>query len=1352
MQSMGPWNPPTPCRFGLSSLTLVVLTAFFATFAVAQSLPVTTYTTDDGLSYSQVWSIHQDRRGYVWIGTTDGLNRWDGVRFTTFSTADGLKDSTIRAIVEDDAGTLWFGTENGVARFDGRRINHFDVPGLEGIVWTGTKDQFGRVWLGTLSHGATVIHNGEFRTYGTAEGLASQYVYGLFADSKGYLWFGHRGDGVTRCRADIERGIDDCRRFGLEDGLPHLDVRAFVEDSRGFVYLGTRGGGIARWDGEEFRTFTESDGIGENDIYALHILSGDEIAVGTLNRGVDFCSLPEFRGCRSFTMSNGLPDDAALALMQDNDQAIWVGYQSGLARISTGNMLSFTVRDGLPHSTAYAVSGDPRGNVWVGTLGGLVSIWIDDETNSATRVDVITSDDALPGDQVWDLLRDSKGRFWVATEGGLCQYDANRKRCARVFDSDNGLPSNDLITLRESSKGEILASTNEGLSIIAIDGPRVSIRNLTTDDGLAGSFVYGIAEDAFGRIWVGSDQGLSVVDGESIRSYTTDDGLPVNEIHAIHRDRDGVLWVGSNGGGLTEFTPPEPGSGEPPRFMNYGTEVGVHPAIAAIKENEDGRLWLGTVRGAILFDPSLGRQGSRAVVALVDRASGLVANEVNAFDYDANGNLWIAAAGGVTRYDPQIALKTVPAPRVIIESVVTPHMLWLAPFCKPDIERSNRQWLDGGRIELAPRSVSVRFDYRSRSLSSPKRVAYQVRLAGFRDEWSDATNVTFKEYTNLFPGRYTFEVRASIRVGVWGEPERIEMEIFPAWWQRRSFIASGLAGFVILLGLGYRARVYSINRRNLELKNAVDERTEDLRRYARALEGHSHALDRANTRIREADRVKSEFLANMSHELRTPLNSIIGFSDVLVPGLESKIGDRQHRFLKNIQTSGRYLLLLINNLLDLSKIEAGRADVVAESARVDEIVETTCEIVQGYAADRKIEVNATVPTSMPKVLIDVPKFRQILLNLLSNAVKFSSAGDLVNVEVRSIPWGSSPLEVDSFELIVSDHGPGISDADREAIFEEFRQVGGGVAHPGGTGLGLALVRRFVELLGGRISVESSTGHGSTFTVLLPVEYRVPRSEESGERKLDSVQPRVIVLSANDEVFERLAGTMEREGFAPVRIRSIEDAVRMVRRIDPVAIVVTINLEAPDDWRVLREVGSDSNLSKLTVGICLTHGTRIAMAIGADSLLLHPFETRAASTMLASFRDAESAAPLFVEDSSARLADLGKTACGNAYASRCATSAANAAALAAQLQPGLVVVDLAADDLTGFDAVSRLQHGKTTRHTPVVIVAPEGLEGSSFSTIPAGDTTTPLDEFALTLHELLRRRSARAVRLTAASLG
>lgn len=1336
-----------------AAFVLVVLVTLPVT---AQLLPVINYTPDDGLSHSQIWSVYQDSRGYIWVGTTEGLNRFDGVTFTTFGVREGLKNVTIRTVIEDSAHGLWIGTDNGLTYFDGRSFKYYgnNPAAPRGTIWGSTKDRFGRIWFGSQYSGAVVLENGRFHSFTKKDGLAIDYVYSIFADSRGDLWFGHRGAGVTRCTPDAAKGLVNCRIFTVADGLAHDDVHSITEDKDGNIYFATRGGGVSRWDGKSFRTFNTKNGLAQDDVYVVLVTPQNELLVGTIINGMNLCSLPDVQNCRLLTMDNGLPDNALLTAFRDRDNVLWLGFQSGLTRLGNQRLLNYTTRTGLPHQTVYALVANPDDSVWVGTLGGLVKLPSPTAPGLPGKYDVWKSP-PLPGIQVWALHRDSRGYLWIATEGGLCRFE--NQRCVQSFTQADGLVGDDLVSLGETAAGDLLVTSVEGISILhfAPGSPRPTIRSVTKKDGLIGSTIYAVVEDAEKRIWLGADQGLSCIDGEKVTSYTSHDGLPINEIFALHRDREGAIWIGTNGAGLVRFVPPARGEKLELHFQTYGRAYGVPDSIAAIEAGPRNTMWLGSTAGVTLFDPakSAAVPPVDSTLLTIDRGTGLAGNEVNALSTDSKGRLWIGFAGGAARFDTTAPTAAAPPPRVTIESLRTDGGLWRAPFSGIlDSKASSGGWLGKAPLSLAPTMKSIRVDYRGLSFRDRARLRYQVQLLGFDRGWSDETYETFKEYTNLDPGKYSFRVRAAIRGGSWGVPATLDLDIHPAVWQTKWFLALAVLAFVLLLTAGYQWRTYAINRRNRELEVAVAERTDDLRRYARALEEHSRALDRANARIREADRVKSEFLANMSHELRTPLNSIIGFSDVLVPNLREKIASREFRFLSNIQTAGRYLLLLINNLLDLSKIEAGRAEVFPEKVRVTDLVENTCAIVQGYAADRHIDIVAAVPAGMDDAFIDIPKFKQILLNLLSNAVKFSKSGDVVRVVVRTIPSSHSALGVESFEMSVIDQGPGIRKEDREMIFEEFRQVGGGSIHPGGTGLGLALVKRFVTLLGGSVEVESDTGKGSTFRVLLPMRVQIS-TEQGRSAARDESQPRIILLGESAHDAGLLATSLENEGFAPVRVRSARDAVRIARDIGPSGVIAQIGMMPDDGWELIRVMSSERDLSDLAIGICLSVHGRAAYAIAADALLLDPAAPERVAEMVEEFapRSGDSApAVLVLESDPGRRHACEAALTSRKFMPRVADSAADVLDLAIAEQPVAVVVNLMLASFTGFEAVRRLQRERRTRHIPVIVLASDGGGRAAFrDATPQEDPS--YDDLALTLHELLRRQSARAVRLAARSV-
>jgi signal transduction histidine kinase/CheY-like chemotaxis protein len=498
-----------------------------------------------------------------------------------------------------------------------------------------------------------------------------------------------------------------------------------------------------------------------------------------------------------------------------------------------------------------------------------------------------------------------------------------------------------------------------------------------------------------------------------------------------------------------------------------------------------------------------------------------------------------------------------------------------------------------------------------------------------------------------------------------------------------------------------------------QMKEEESRKVEELTRLTAELEARTAELADANREIAHASRAKSQFLANMSHELRTPLNSIMGFADIVLRRSATRLEEKEVKFITNIRTSGEHLLGLINDLLDLSKIEAGKLELHPEPFDVGERVEGVCALVHGVAAQRKISFDLDIPRGLPEVTGDPVRFKQVLYNLLSNAIKFSPEGATVRVEATEVAG-----EPASIRLAVIDQGIGIAPEDQETIFEEFSQVDGS---PGreqqGTGLGLALVRRFVELHGGSITVESAVGLGSTFTVTLPVRFVGARVEEPALDLPTSRERQVLVVEDDPTAYELLQRELRAAGYLPVRARTGEQAVELAHRLQPVAITLDIILPGLSGWEVLKALKAGEGTRDIPIVIVSMAGEQeLGFALGADDYFLKPVDAPRLLRRLAELAPIRGPSPqeLLIIDDDPTLHELLEAQLPEQYTFLTALSGREGIDLARQHRPSLVVLDLMMEGMDGFEVATRLKADPETRDLPIIVLTARDLSAEDRS--------------------------------------
>lgn len=1310
----GGWARRSGLRIAIAAL-LALLAATPGTL-LAQSYHIRNYSIDDGLGASQVWSVYQDRRGVMWFGTTHGVTRYDGQTFRTIGLRDGLPDPLVRTILEAPDGALWFGTNSGVALYDGKTVRAFtEADGLgRGPVWSSTIDAYGHVWFATQEGGVSVWDGRRFRSFARRDGLTDGFLYSVFSDSKGDLWLGTRDGIVLRFAPRPDGGISQVRQYGRSEGLPASPVRAITEDRFGNVYFGTRGGGVVRFDGTLFTEFANRDALPGSDVYALMVNSRDELVVGTVDGGVAICDVPERRSCRWIGKRNGLNVNGVYSLFEDRERTLWIGLNNGLAKLMTESFLNFGDRDGLVSSTIHSVVPDPSGDVWVGTVEGISRLHATGQRERPWETTSLTVADGLPSNGVWDIVRTRDGSLWAGTRGGLARIRDGK--VIRVYTRADGLPDDFVDDVFEDSAGRLWLGTSGGAARLDYASAKPRVERFTMAEGVSSNVVYCVTEDRAGRIWMATaTNGIDVWDGRRFRNYSLQQGLESKAVNEVYAASDGTVWAGTSGGGLAKY---DAGAD---RFVSFGSAAGLESdTVTAIVEASDGLLWLGTSNGIFVFDPRA--DGGRAVKHLTKR-NGLAGNEMlmnSALAFAADGSVWMGFSQGLTLYRRADEGEPTPfAPPAIVDRVIAGAgaRTLSVPF-SASTGSGIVEWLRDG-MELHWRDNRVMVHFRGLSYDDERDVRYQYQLVGFDADWSAETAIAFKEYTNLDPGRYTFQVRARGRDGAWSvEPARFSFVVLPPWWGTLWARLAGVAllAFVVFVYARYRTR--RIERSNRALQALVDERTEELKEYSRQLERHARELQAANERSLEANRTKSRFLATMSHELRTPLNSIIGFSEILNDRLAMRIGEREVGFLRNILDSGHHLLNLINNLLDLSKIEAGRMEVHAEPVRLIELISSVRSVLVGMAARKSIEVVATVSDDVPVIYVDGPKVRQILYNLVSNAIKFSPEGGRVDVDAVFVAAARSPLAVDSVGITVRDEGVGIAPELQELIFEEFRQTDEGSVLPGGTGLGLAIVRKLVEIQGGVVGVESEPGKGSTFRALLPVEITAHHFEtrEVESQPDGASSPKVMIVEDDEEFREQLAAQLEASGYSTFCLARGEEAVEVAEKLQPAVITLDVMLPGIDGWEVLRRLKASSKVGAVpVVMITAASNHELGIALGADDVLPKPVD---GARLLARIRRLAPADPsegggtvLVIDDDPSVHAIVRASVAPAGYQVISAEGGESGLELASALAPSVIVLDLMMPAVNGFEVAARLQQDPATASIPLLVLTSMDLSAA-----------------------------------------
>ncbi|MFT3791313.1 MAG: ATP-binding protein [Rudaea sp.] len=1146
-------------------------------------------TVADGLPSSHVYKIVEDGRGFVWIGTRDGLARYDGASFRVWrhDSADpaSLASNDVPTVYVDRAGRIWCGGDDGLSMLDpaaGDRFVHYrhdanDAASLStNDVWTITSGADDAIWIGGYGGGVDRLDPATGRIAhlraqpGGTQGLASDNVIALHFDAGARLWIG------------TDTGID---LRDTDGSVRHVDLSAVSDDGRfnvsGFAaeadgsILATTGHGLLRIGKDLKATVVAEKGLNDSHTYFVVRDAAGELWVGTRNGldRIDTNGRPYGYSENSF-VPGSFPGSTAFDAMRDHEGGLWFAtFEGGIARLPP-QWRNFSLYRNIPGNPAslsanrmQGMAEDAAGAVWMVDLNGDI-----DRLDPATgQVERMSGHLPPPDKALWSVLADRLGQIWVGHRHGLRVYDLKSGKfedlpvdAARGDALAPGLVQN----MAESASGAIwVAASASGGAVHRIDARTHVIERFDeANSGLRNGEIDQIGFDRDGAPLVASGAGLDRFDA-GVRRFSAVPGAPASHVVAFAWAPDGTLWLylpdaleryRERGGALESIERVDAGSGWPAI------------SVGGIQVDARGEVWVSSPRGLWRYDPRT------HAVRQFDAHDGLANAEFSRMPLLArrDGSVFGSTLGGIVGFAPERVAENPLPPPLALESVA--------------VRRAGHDLaLDAAASALALdwNDRDLRLHAAALSYANPAGNRFQWKMSGVDAGWVDTGNRGEREYSQLPPGRHTLWLRAANASGVWNERAPLIVEQpAPPWATRRAY-----AGYVLALLLaawwafrGYRARL--------------------LRRHAFALAEQQRRFAEA------ASAAKSDFLATMGHEIRTPMTGVLGMAELL---LRTPLDGRQRGYAEAILSSGQMMLRMVNDSLDLARIEAGKLELEDTLFDSRALVSEVADLLRPLALTKGLAFTETIASDAPRrVRGDAVRIKQIVLNLASNAIKFTERGS-VAIELARAAGGG-------VELRVRDTGPGIGEAMHARLFRRFEQAQGAQRRHGGSGLGLAICRELVVRMGGTIELDSEEGVGSTFRVVLPF---AEDEDEDTSGKSTTAMPaapvcarslHVLLVEDDATVAAVVAGLLEAQGH---RVRHVEHGLAALTEVDSVPFdLALLDLDLPglDGLalaRTLRAREAQSAVSRLPlIGISARSAGNeeaLCLAAGMDAFLRKP---------------------------------------------------------------------------------------------------------------------------------------------------
>ncbi|HEY5591453.1 MAG TPA: two-component regulator propeller domain-containing protein [Paludibacter sp.] len=1193
---------------------LVCLTLFFI-FAKSEAISFSFrhFKVENGLSENSVFCSIQDSRGFMWFGTKDGLNRFDGQSFSVYHNIPKDKNSIgnnfIRSFHEDKSNTLWVGTEKGVYLYSYLKntFQYFDKKtdkneNISQSVNAITEDLKGNKWIATTSglfkyETATGKLKSYLHNANDKNSISSNFINCVVCDNKGIVWIGTLSNGL--CRYNPQKNNFTTYTFSNAKKSYSNSVLRILEDSQGNLILGTVSEGLIFFDRVTGKSVSYLMETSLEQIYYFRdifeyspgvYLIGSEHGLILFERSTG--KITEMKS--STLIPNALSDNAIYSIYKDREGGIWVGTYFGGVNYISPKSNSFDLYSPLEYKNSIsgkAVSQfceDANGNLWIGTEDGGLN-YFDVKNNTFKCYNHQLGKNSLSYHNVHSLLLDGDN-LWIGTfAGGLNILNIKTGKFTFYTSTDDihSLSDNNIFSIYKDLTGTIWVGTINGLN--KYDPANNNFDRIP--EVASHVHVYDILQDHLGLIWVATyGRGLFCYNPKSkvwklyLNRPNDPNSISHNKIISIYLDDKKRLWFGTEGGGLCQY------SYEKNNFTCYDVSSGLPNNVVYMVISDHEHLWLSTNKGLVRFNVDTKE------IKIFTKADGLQGDQFNfkAALKARNGKLYFGGTNGFNSFFPEKLRDNKYIPPIVISNIQLfnkniPISENNSPL-KCDISFTDK-------ITLNHNQSFVNFEFIALSYCAPEKNQYAYKLEGFDKEWNYIGNDHKISYTNLPSGNYTLHIKGSNNDGQWNtNGVKLRIKVLPPFWE--SIWAYILYTIILISGSYYFIK-------NIKKKQQREEQIN---------------LDRVHAEKEiELYNAKIDFFTNIAHEIRTPLSLIKAPLDYIIKKYKDK---EMNEYLSVMDRNTNRLMALVNQLLDFRKAEKSSYTVSFKPTNINELLQSLYESFKYSTDSRGLVFELNMPETPFIAKADAECIIKIVSNLLSNAIKHAKNKITISLMV-------DPENADFYEIQVFDNGEGINESENEKIFQPFYQIKKDKKQNQGTGIGLALVKLLVEIHGGKIKIDSVEGEFTRFTLNFPSYRNLTTDSDSdlqlseqiivpdimpGENKQfvsfqNKELPSLLIVEDNEDLNHFLVKYFQDDYSVMSTINGVQ-AIKVLENFSPDIIISDIVMAEIDGLELCQFVKTNTLYSHIPV-ILLTAKTDIKYKIeglehGADAYLEKPF--------------------------------------------------------------------------------------------------------------------------------------------------